>query len=111
MLLRLKYIALGSALLFSSASFAHYPVLSCQHISNAGASDTVRCEASFSNRAKAPNVIMEVYSEDDDVLASGYTDDNAIYEFEAPDNGYFILMDAGPGHVLEISNDEVVNAS
>jgi hypothetical protein len=52
---------------------------------------------------------MEIFSDEDEVLASGTTDDQAMYQFPLPDSDYFILMDAGPGHVLEISNDEVSN--
>lgn len=105
----IKHIGIGfslSAILISSSVLAHYPVLDCKHTDSSG-EDMVVCEAGFSNRSKAPNVIMEVFSEDDDVLVSGTTDDNAMFEFVEPEGGYFIFMDAGPGHILEISNEEV----
>lgn len=100
-------ITLGS-MLTSIASFAHYPILTCS-VGHNDQSKLVICEASFSNRAKAPNVIMEVFSDEDEVLSSGVTDEKAMYQFPLPEGDYFILMDAGPGHVLEISNDEVNN--
>ncbi len=100
-------IAICSTLM-SSLSFAHYPILTCS-VQQTNEKKVVICEASFSNRAKAPNVIMEIFSDEDEVLASGTTDDQAMYQFPLPDSDYFILMDAGPGHVLEISNDEVSN--
>jgi uncharacterized GH25 family protein len=93
-------------LLFSGFSFAHYPILSCSVI-NQDSQEQVVCEASFSNRATAPGVIMEIFSEDDEVISSGVTDNNSLYQFPLPEGDFFILMDAGPGHVLEISNDEV----
>ncbi|WP_194435622.1 hypothetical protein [Vibrio fluminensis] len=98
-------IGIGLAVVSASNSvFAHYPILDCKADSQ---KQLVICEASFSNRATAPNVIMEVFSEDDEVVASGQTDQQSMFEFPLPEGIYFILMDAGPGHVLEISNDEV----
>ncbi|USD67271.1 hypothetical protein [Vibrio sp. SCSIO 43136] len=105
-----RLIALMLALLFTNSVWAHYPILDCKIVTDSDASEHVLCEASFSNRAKAPNVLMEVFSEDDDVLSSGLTDDDALYRFPKPEGSYFILMDAGPGHVLEISNDDVAVA-
>jgi len=93
---------------FIPLSHAHYPILNCTVGNNEKAPHQVRCEASFSNRAKAPNVIMEVYSEDDEVISEGHTDNDSIYTFDRPEGVYFIIMDAGPGHVLEISDEEVV---
>ncbi|MCH2159924.1 MAG: hypothetical protein MK096_14245 [Oleiphilaceae bacterium] len=101
-------LALVVMSLLSAKAFAHYPILNCKLGSNPESPSEVVCEASFSNLAKAPNVIMEVYSEDDELISEGHTDDNSIYTFERPDGVYFIIMDAGPGHVLEISDEEVV---
>lgn len=95
-------------LLFSGLSLAHYPILSCSVV-NQNSQEHVVCEASFSNRATAPGVIMEIFSEDDEVISSGLTDTNSLYQFPLPEGDFFILMDAGPGHVLEISNDEVTH--
>ncbi|WP_250654899.1 hypothetical protein [Alkalimarinus coralli] len=96
------FLAMG---LLSHSAFAHYPLLDCYYGSEGGLH--VYCDAGFSDRSKAPNVMMEVFSEDDEVIAQGRTDENALFDFKRPDGAFFIIMDAGPGHVIEISDDEV----
>lgn len=103
-----KTVLAGLALASSAQCLAHYPILDCQLGLETEPEGTVVCIASFSDRSKAPNVLMEIYSEDDEVIASGQTDERATYRFIAPEGeAYFIIMDAGPGHVLEISDEEV----
>jgi len=97
-----KYLLL--LFVFCGSAQAHYPVLNCKMDTSV---KQVICEAGFSDRSKAPNVVMEVFSEDDEQVAKGHTDDNAMYRFSPPSGAYFIIMDAGPGHVLEISDEEV----
>ncbi|MCL6417567.1 hypothetical protein MIB92_18040 [Aestuariirhabdus sp. Z084] len=92
----------------SSNLYAHYPILDCRYEAHSNAIEMIVCEASFSDRSKAPNVLMEVISEDDEIILSGKTDEASVFRFERPEGGFFIIMDAGPGHVLEISNEEVV---
>jgi len=104
-----KHIILAfSTLIASQQAAAHYPILDCVFTTDvASSADIVRCEASFSDRSKAPNVIMEVFSEDDEVLSKGHTDETAMYQFDRPEGAFFVIMDAGPGHVLEISDEDV----
>jgi hypothetical protein len=93
----------------ASNALAHYPLLDCQFLEDAETKkEIVKCEAGFSDRSKAPNVLMEVFSEDDEVLSKGHTDDSAMYQFDRPDGAFFVIMDAGPGHVLEISDEDIV---
>jgi hypothetical protein len=108
LILLAKTLLLGFFLLcFSVGVFAHYPILDCNASSNGTIPKRVTCEASFSNLAKAPNVLMEVYSEEDEIVATGKTNTESIFVFPEPEGVYFIIMDAGPGHVLEISDEEV----
>ena len=99
--------------LFSLQAFAHYPLLNCQfvaaekEVAEQEVVEQVSCEAGFSDGTKAPNVIMDVFSEDDETLATGHTNEKAMFQFERPDGIFFIIMDAGPGHVIEISDEEV----
>lgn len=104
-----KHIILAfSTLIASQQAAAHYPILDCVFSTDTTTRvDIVRCEASFSDRSKAPNVIMEVFSEDDEVLSKGHTDETAMYQFDRPEGAFFVIMDAGPGHVLEISDEDV----
>ncbi len=102
-----RQLCLAIGLCSTSTAYAHYPILNCAVTDD---QPKVSCEASFSNQTKAPNIVMEVYSESDDLIASGTTDSEAMFYFPLPQGNYFILMDAGPGHVLEISNDEVTTS-
>lgn len=95
-----------SAVMLCGAAYAHYPLLDCRF--GVESSEQVYCDAGFSDGSKAPNVIMEVFSEDDEVVAQGRTNDQALFDFRRPAGAFFIIMDAGPGHVIEISNDEVL---
>ena len=103
----MKRIGLHGSLLLALAvlattAHAHYPILNCTVTSG-----QVECEAGFSDRSKAPDVLMEVFSEEDDILHSGRTDAASMYRFALPEGVFFVIMDAGPGHVLEISSDEI----
>jgi hypothetical protein len=91
-----------------NTALAHYPILDCQYMKTKNSAiENVICEASFSDRSKAPNIVMEIVSEDDEILAKGRTNSVAKYQFSRPEGIFFIIMDAGPGHVLEISDEEV----
>ena len=103
----MKRIGLHGSLLLAlvvlaSTAHAHYPILNCTVVSG-----QVECEAGFSDRSKAPDILMEVFSEEDDILHSGRTDAASMYRFTLPEGVFFVIMDAGPGHVLEISSDEI----
>lgn len=105
-----QYCKRFSALLLflvSANSSAHYPILHCHFINNDNQS-LVECSAGFSDRSIAANVVMEVYSENDELISAGKTDEAAIYRFEPSSEIFFIIMDAGPGHVIEISDEDVV---
>ena len=104
----MRYILLILLTVLSLQARAHYPLLSCEFTeSDQSSAAQVFCDAGLSDGPKAPNVDMEVFSEDDETLVSGHTDDLAKFQFERPEGIFFIIMDAGPGHVIEISDEEV----
>jgi len=105
----MKKTFFGAAIItLSNTVLAHYPILDCHYSKTPNeAHEQVTCEASFSDRSKAPNVVIEIVSEDDEILVKGLTNATAKYQFSRPDGSFFIIMDAGPGHVLEISDEEV----
>lgn len=102
--IRLTSWVIFPSLLFSSAAFAHYPILNCQQPQNAS---EITCTAGFSDGSKAPGVLIEVISEEDEIVSTGHTNDNATYHFDRPEGLFFIIMDAGPGHVLEITDEDI----
>mgnify|MGYP000628020969 CR=1 FL=1 len=99
-------VAILNATIFCNPAYAHYPLLDCRFSDKD--SSQVFCSAGFSDGSKAPNVLMEVFSEDDEVVAQGRTNDRALFDFSRPDGAFFIIMDAGPGHVIEIPDEEVL---
>ncbi|GAA3925060.1 hypothetical protein [Litoribacillus peritrichatus] len=104
----MRYILLMVLTAVSLQARAHYPLLNCEFTENEqSATEQVFCDAGFSDGTKAPNVVMEVFSEDDETLVSGHTDATAKFQFDRPEGVFFIIMDAGPGHVIEISDEEV----
>lgn len=45
---------------------------------------------------------MGLYSYDNSLLSSGRSDVKGVFRFELPDQPFYLLMDAGPGHVFEV---------
>ena len=97
--------ALALALLLLSASaFAHNPVVECRQIS----ADTIQCRGAFSDGSLAPGVRLDVMGYDDKVLLSGKLDKGSLLSFKKPKGDFFVLFDAGPGHVVEVDHAEIV---
>lgn len=85
------------AALFSSSASAHSIQLDCSQAGN-----TVECQGGFSDGSAASNLPWEVISYDDQLLHTGKTSEGSEFSFPAPGEDYYILMDAGPGHVVEL---------
>lgn len=82
---------------------AHYPVCACTMKD----ASTVRCEGGFSDGTPAPGVPVEVIAYDEQVIVRGVTDETSGFEFARPSGEFFVLFDAGPGHVVEIDHPEI----
>lgn len=91
---------IGALALISLASvpaFAHSIFLNCTN-----ADTQIECKSSFSDGSSAENIPFEVISYDDELLKKGRTDPASSFSFLKPDQEYYILLDAGPGHVIEL---------
>ena len=88
----------------ASVSLAHTPLCSCYD----NGDGTVLCEGGFSDGSSAANVAMKVKDSSGNVLIEGKMDANGEFEFEKPDGPYSVLFDAGAGHQIEISGDDIV---
>lgn len=97
-------IALSCAVLALSAlpAAAHYPFCTC---TAQGASIT--CEGGFSDGTSAEGVKLDVISYDEDVLVPAKFDATSKVQFQKPDGEFYILFDAGPGHVVEVDWQDV----
>jgi len=64
--------------------------------------EQISCKGGFSDGSEASNLPWEVISYDDQLLYQGHTSNSSEFSFQAPDEDFYILMDAGPGHVVEL---------
>ncbi|MGB6104056.1 MAG: hypothetical protein WBF88_09455 [Pusillimonas sp.] len=97
-------VALGAGLcLLAAAAWAHNPVAECKATDDA----TIQCKGGFSDGSDAPGVTLDVISYDEQVLVPGKLGDDSTLTFRKPEGEFYILFDAGPGHVVEIDYTEV----
>ncbi len=98
-------LAGGLAIMLSAATAAaHTPLCSCYD----NGDGTVLCEGGFSDGSSAANVGMIVKDGSGNVVVEGKMDANSEFEFEKPSGSYTVLFDAGEGHSIEISGDDIV---
>lgn len=83
--------------LFSCPAFSHSIFLNCTE-----SNEQIECIGSFSDGSEANNLPIEVISYSDELLVQGKTGANASFSVDRPNQDYYILMDAGPGHVVEV---------
>ncbi|SEG84843.1 MULTISPECIES: hypothetical protein [Marinobacterium] len=101
--LGLLKLAVGSiALLAASQASAHYPFCSCEL--NEG---EIHCTGGFSDGSSASGVTVDMISYDEEILANAEFDGDSRIRFERPDGEFYILLDAGPGHVVEVDWHDV----
>ncbi|WP_286237494.1 hypothetical protein [Neptuniibacter halophilus] len=92
------------ALLFgfcASHASAHSLFMECRE-----ADTDIHCQAGFSDGSSAKDLPFEVISYADQLLTSGEAKAEG-FSFPLPQTDYFILLDAGPGHVVEVDMGEV----
>ena len=95
---------LGAALLaLASAAQAHNPLAECKTAGD----EQVQCTGGFSDGSGAPGVTMDVISYDEQILVNGKLDDKSTLTFDRPDGEFYVLFDAGPGHIVEIDHVDI----
>ena len=96
-------LALASVFIVSSQlSHAHSIDLDCSQVQQ-----EVQCKGGFSDGSGTSNLPYEVISYNDDVLAQGLSSEQSTFTFPLPEQDYYILLDAGPGHVVELDMQDV----
>lgn len=95
-------LALG-LLACSAAAMAHNPVCRCTNAPGG----TIRCVGGFSDGSGAPGVRLDVIGYDEKVLVKGKLGADSSLSFKKPRGEFYILFDAGPGHVVEIDHAAV----
>ncbi len=96
-------MVLALSLLFAAAAFAHTPICSCYD----NGDGTITCEGGFSDGSSAAGVKIEVKDKDGKVLISGEMNESSEFVFEKPKTEYEVVFDAGPGHVITTSGEDI----
>lgn len=95
-------LALG-LLACSNFALAHNPICRCKNI----AGGMIRCVGGFSDGSGAPGVKLDVVGYDDKILLSSKLAADSSLSFKKPKGEFYILFDAGPGHVVEVDHTAV----
>lgn len=81
---------------------AHYPFCTCEKHG-----ETVRCKGGFSDGTGAEGVKLDVIGYDESVLIPGKFGKDSVIEFKPPTGDFYVLFDAGPGHVVEVDHNDI----
>lgn len=90
---------------FSASALAHNPMCECKAID----AEQIKCTGGFSDGSGAPGVTLDVISYDEEVLVPGKLGEDSRLSFKRPDGEFYVLFDAGPGHVVEIDHTEIAS--
>ncbi|MGG2396074.1 hypothetical protein ACJRW5_03875 [Pseudomonas sp. SH1-B] len=88
---------------FCSLALAHNPVCQCEPQGD----EEIVCVGGFSDGSGAPGVTLDVISYDEEILVAGKLDGDSSLSFKRPDGEFYVLFDAGPGHVVEIDHMDI----
>ncbi|MGE8321596.1 MAG: hypothetical protein ACN6OX_00780 [Pseudomonas sp.] len=96
-------LALPWLVLAAGTALAHNPMCECEEL----ASGQVRCTGGFSDGSGAPGVTLDVIGYDEQVLVGGKLGDDSTLTFKRPAGEFYVLFDAGPGHVVEVDYADI----
>ncbi|WP_323716152.1 hypothetical protein [Paracoccus aminovorans] len=94
--------ALAALVLSALPAAAHYPFCTC-----AAQGGKITCQGGFSDGTGAEGVKLDVISYDEEVLVPAKFDASSKVDFPKPEGEFYILFDAGPGHVVEVDWQDV----
>ena len=85
------------------AAMAHTPLCSCYD----NGDGTVLCEGGFSDGSSAAGVELIVVDANGKALINGKMSEDSEFEFNKPEGDYKVQFNAGPGHLVEISSEDI----
>lgn len=88
---------------FSSLAMAHNPLCECKEIEG----EQIRCTGGFSDGSGAPGVTLDVIGYDESILVPGKLGTDSTLTFKKPGAEFYVLFDAGPGHVVEVDHADI----
>ena len=87
----------------SGQALAHNPMCECKSVENG----QIRCTGGFSDGSGAPGVTLDVIGYDETILVPGKLGPDSSMTFKRPDAEFYVLFDAGPGHIVEIDQADI----
>ncbi|WP_020179006.1 hypothetical protein [Methylopila sp. M107] len=96
------FAAVCAALAAVTPARAHYPFCTCEKHG-----ETIRCKGGFSDGTGAEGVKLDVIGYDESVLIPGKFGKDSVIEFTPPTADFYVLFDAGPGHVVEVDHNDI----
>ena len=91
-------------LFFTNQASAHTPLCSCYD----NGDGTITCEGGFSDGSSAAGVEIRVEDKNSTVLIKGKMDEDSEFTIDKPLVPYKVVLDAGPGHVVEVDGKEIL---
>ena len=88
---------------FSASALAHNPMCECKAID----AEQIECTGGFSDGSGAPGVTLDVIGYDETILVPGKLGADSKMTFKKPAAEFYVLFDAGPGHVVEIDQADI----
>ena len=99
----MRTLALPLLVLAAGPALAHNPMCECEEL----ASGQVTCTAAVREATGAAGVTLDVIGYDEQVLVGGKLGDDSTLTFKRPDGEFYVLFDAGPGHVVEVDYADI----
>lgn len=87
----------------SGQALAHNPMCECKSVEDG----QIRCTGGFSDGSGAPGVTLDVIGYDETILVLGKLGADSSMTFKRPDAEFYVLFDAGPGHIVEIDQADI----
>lgn len=87
----------------SGQALAHNPMCECKEVEEG----QIRCTGGFSDGSGAPGVTLDVIGYDETILVPGKLGADSTLTFKRPDGEFYVLFDAGPGHIVEIDQADI----
>lgn len=87
----------------SGQALAHNPMCECKSVEDG----QIRCTGGFSDGSGAPGVTLDVIGYDETILVPGKLGADSSMTFKRPDSEFYVLFDAGPGHIVEIDQADI----
>ncbi|WP_248796636.1 hypothetical protein [Pseudomonas sp. MWU13-2105] len=88
---------------FSTSALAHNPICECKQLD----AEQIQCKGGFSDGSAASGVTLDVIGYDESILLPGKLGQDSSLTFKKPESDFYVLFDAGPGHIVEIDHADI----